>query len=315
MYKALGIAFCLLVFVAAGYAFSPRPLPAFPATGLAVNSLLLLDGVRAGSRVIAAGERGYIFVSDDEGKSWRSAKTPTQSTLTALHFHDAKRGWAVGHDAVILRSADGGETWEQTHFAPDAQQPLLDVWFESETRGYAMGAYGSFYESRDGGKTWQAKKLLDGDMHLNAMAKAVDGKRFIAGEAGTLQRSQDGGQTWEVLDSPYKGSFFGILGLKGGGILAFGLRGKVVRSADSGQTWEPIETGSQASLMGGSVFEDGTVVLVGQDGTVLTSRDDGKTFSSQKSANAKSIAAAVASQPRELLLFGESGVLRAGPSQ
>jgi photosystem II stability/assembly factor-like uncharacterized protein len=313
MYKALGIAFSLLVFLAAAYAFSPRPLPEFPATGLTVNSLLLLDGVRAGSRVVAAGERGHVFVSDDEGKSWRSVKTPTQSTLTALHFHDGKRGWAVGHDAVILRSADGGETWEQTHFAPDAQQPLLDVWFESETRGYAMGAYASFYETRDGGKTWQAKKLFDGDMHVNAMTKAVDGKRFIAGEAGTLQRSQEGGQTWEPLDSPYKGSLFGILGLKGAGTLAFGLRGKIFRSADSGQTWEPIETGSQASLMGGAVLDDGSVVLVGQDGTVLTSRDDGKSFTLQKSAKGKSIAAVVASPSKELLLFGESGVARAGP--
>ena len=315
MRKGLGFAFILLVFLAAAYAFSPRPVPAFPTTGVDIKTLFLLDGVRAGSRIIAAGERGHIFLSDDDGATWRRAKTPAQSTLTALYFHDAKHGWAVGHDAVILRSTDGGETWEQTHFAPDEQKPLLDVWFESETRGYAMGAYGSFYESTDGGKTWEPRKVLKDkdDMHINALARAADGKLFIAGEAGTLQRSPDAGRTWEALTSPYKGSFFGVLGSKDGGVLAFGLRGRIFRSADSGQTWAPVETGSQSSLMGGWVFEDRLVVLVGQDGTVLASRDDGKRFTAQKSASGKAIAAVVRSGSGELLLFGESGVSRAGP--
>ena len=312
MQKGLGIVFVLLVFLAAAYAFSPRPLPAFPATGAGIGTLLLLDGVRAGGRIIAAGERGHIFLSDDEGATWRRARSPAQATLTALHFHDAKHGWAVGHDAVILRTTDGGETWEQTHFAPDEQKPLLDVWFESATRGYAVGAYGSFYETTDGGGTWQPRKALkDDDMHLNALVKAADGKLFMAGEAGTLQRSPDGGKTWEPVASPYRGSFFGVLALNDGGVLVFGLRGKIFRSADSGQTWAPVETGSQATLMGGHVFEDRSVALVGQDGTLLVSRDEGRSFVLRKSAGGRSIAAVASARPGEFLLFGESGVTRA----
>jgi photosystem II stability/assembly factor-like uncharacterized protein len=313
MQRGLGIVFIVLVVVAAAYAFSPRPVPAFPATEPAIATLLMLDGVRADSRTIAAGERGHIFISDDDGATWRRAKAPGQSTLTALYFHDAKRGWAVGHDAVILRTLDGGETWEQTHFTPDDQKPLLDVWFESATKGYAIGAYGSFYETTDGGATWRPRKVLDDDMHLNAMAKAADGKLFIAGEAGTLRRSHDGGQNWESLAPPYKGSFFGILGAKDGGLLAFGLRGRIFRSADSGQTWQSVDTGRQASLMGGSVFEDGSIVLVGQDGTILVSRDHGKSFSTQQRADGKAIAAVARVDARELLLFGESGASRAAP--
>jgi photosystem II stability/assembly factor-like uncharacterized protein len=310
--EGLGIVLFLLVFLAAAYAFSPRPVPAFPAAGVEVDRLLLLDGVRVGRRVIAAGERGHIFVSDD-GRTWRRARAPTQSTLTALHFHDAKHGWAVGHDAVILRTTDGGDSWDVKHFAPDEQKPLLDVWFESATRGYAMGAYGSFYETTDGGETWEPKEVLGDDMHINGLAKAADGKLFIAGEAGTLRRSRDAGRTWEPLTSPYKGSFFGILGLKDGGVLAFGLRGRIFRSADSGQTWQAVETGRQASLMGGTVFEEGSVALVGQNGTLLVSRDDGKTFALQESADGKAIAAVVRLNPRELLLLGESGISRADP--
>jgi len=311
-----GIVLFVLVLAVAAYAFSPRPVPRFPATGVAADSLLLLDAARAGKRVVVAGERGNVFVSDDDGRTWRRARTPTQSTLTALYFRDAQHGWAVGHDAVILRTLDGGDTWEQMHFAPDEQKPLLDVWFASADKGYAIGAYGSFYETTDAGASWQSRKVLEGDTHLNALAQAADGKLFLAGEAGALLRSRDGGRTWEPLASPYNGSIFGLLGAKDGGLLAFGLRGKIFRSSDSGETWQPVDTGRQASLMGGSVLDDGSIVLVGQDGTILSSRDNGRSFALQERAGGRTFAAAVGAEPRELLLFGESGVARAAlPAQ
>ncbi|WVM93430.1 hypothetical protein ULG90_05695 [Halopseudomonas pachastrellae] len=31
--------------------------------------------------------------------------------LTAVYFVDDKRGWAVGHDSLILNTTDGGATW------------------------------------------------------------------------------------------------------------------------------------------------------------------------------------------------------------
>lgn len=311
MHEVRGIVLFALVLLVAAYAFSPRAVPPFPATGVAVDSVLLLAAARAGDRVVAAGERGRVFVSDDQGRTWRHAKTPTQSTLTAVYFRDAQHGWAVGHDAVILRTLDGGETWEQTHFAPDAQKPLLDVWFETSERGYAVGAYGSFYETIDAGASWHPRKVFEDDRHLNALVKAADGKLFIAGEAGALQRSVDRGRHWEALVTPYKGSFFGILGAKDGGVVAFGLRGKVFRSGDSGETWQPVDTGTHASLMGGSVLDDDSMVLVGQDGTMLSSRDHGRSFAQQNRADGKTIAAAVPVGSQALLLFGDSGVARA----
>ena len=85
------------------------------------------------------GERGHILISDDDGASWTQAKVPTRVLLTAVHMHDERTGWAVGHDAVILRTGDGGETWTMVHQAPDEELPLLDVWFRDERTGFAVG--------------------------------------------------------------------------------------------------------------------------------------------------------------------------------
>lgn len=288
-------------------ALAAAPAAAAPPTGGApIDKLLILDAQRIGERIVCLGERGYILYSDDGGHRWRTAKTPTGTTLTGLTFPDPDHGYAIGHDAVILRSADRGETWTQVHAAPENEAPLLDVWFADRRRGIAVGAYGSYYETRDGGDSWQRRKVLDTDRHLNAIAGGTDGKLYLAGESGTLARSTDGGATWKTLPSPYRGSLFGILRLADGGLLTYGLRGRIYRSGDEGRTWRPIETTNQASLMGGQVLDDGSVVLVGHDGVVLASHDHGRQFAVQRSNTRRALAAAVLAGDDELLLFGEA---------
>ena len=307
----LGIVFSALVFLAGAFAFSPRALPLFPATGVRVDTVLLLDAARAGARLVAVGERAHIFLSDDEGKTWRLAKSPARSTLTAVYFRDPKHGWAVGHDALILRTEDGGETWEQTYFAPQEERPLLDIWFRDERHGIALGAYGAYLESSDGGRSWRSRKIQEEDTHFNALAGGTDPRLFIAGESGTLLRSADGGTTWERLASPYKGSFFGAVRSGETVLAAYGLRGHIFLSRDAGGSWTPVNNPSQASLMRGRALKDGTVVLVGQDGNVLVSRDGARSFALHRTAGGRALASVLEAANADLLVFGEGGFARA----
>lgn len=310
MRRVIGLLFSAAVFCGAVFAFSPRLIPVFPATGLRVDTVLLLDAARAGKRLVAAGERGRIFLSDDEGATWRSAVSPTQATLTALYFLDARQGWAAGHDGVVLHSSDGGATWTQLRHAPEDERPLFSIRFEDPQRGTAAGAYGAYLESGDGGRSWTERKITDSDRHYNAMTVTESGMRLIAGESGTLLASTDGGANWKALQSPYKGSFFGLVSPGKSNLIAFGLRGNVYHSADLGGQWQSVQSPAQASLMGGRTLDPGAAVLVGQNGTVLLSRDGGETFTLHRDAAGAAFAAALPVANGDLLAFGERGVTR-----
>ena len=93
---------------AAGFQ-DPLALPA-QASAFAHRSLLQ-GAARAGTRLVAVGQRGHIVHSDDDGASWKQASVPVSSDLTAVRFVNENRGWAVGHDGVVLHSADGGRNW------------------------------------------------------------------------------------------------------------------------------------------------------------------------------------------------------------
>lgn len=63
---------------------------------------------RQGERLIAVGPRGLILASTDAAATWKQVASPVATDLVSVKFQDANTAWAVGHDAVALRTLDGG---------------------------------------------------------------------------------------------------------------------------------------------------------------------------------------------------------------
>lgn len=271
-------------------AVSEKPRAAMIAP-LAARSTLL--GVaQAGGTLVTVGDRGHILTSAD-GKEWRQVAAPADVMLNRVRFRNDKDGFAVGHDATILATHDGGANWSVQHF--DSQsRPLYDVLFIDEQHVAAFGGYGTWLDSSDGGARWTPRDFPIGALgqHFSAAATLADGSLLVAGEKGLLMRSKDKGANWEMLDSPYTGSFFGAVPYGAAGVVVFGLRGNVYVAADVNKCpvlkvdgydpytretvtdagklarlgWQHVAMPSTESLLGGAV--DGTsVVLVGVNGT------------------------------------------------
>jgi len=285
---------------------------------------LLLDVASLGKRLVTVGDRGHILYSDDNGASWVQAKVPTKQMLTAVFFIDGSHGWAVGHDAQILASTDGGTTWVKQFEDLEREAPLLDVWFKDRNNGYAVGAYGALLETTDGGANWEdVSDRMDNEdaYHLNAIVEVKDSGLFIVGEQGAMFRSADWGRTWETLEGPYEGSLFGALGTdEAGALLVYGLRGHLFRSADFGTTWQAISLNTanngplEFGLADGNRLADGSIVVVGHGGTVLKSTDNGRTFNVTNRADRLSLAGVAAMENGNLILVGQGGVHAATPT-
>ncbi len=70
------------------------------------------DVAFAGSRVCITGEFGGLRCSDDQGVSWQEKDSQVDTSMMAIAFRDQQHGLAVGLDGKVIRSNDGGETWE-----------------------------------------------------------------------------------------------------------------------------------------------------------------------------------------------------------
>lgn len=302
--RLLGAASASLLLLGSA-AFAAEPAPPAKTYPLAAKSLVL-DVARAGDALVAVGDRGFILRSSDNGDTWIQQTSPVGVMLTGVRMLDATNGWAVGHDAVILKTTDGGATWAKVFDDPDLETPLFDIWFDDPQHGIAVGAYGLIVETKDGGATWEDRRITEDEPHLYVIERLPDGGLIAAGEMGSIFKSADTGATWNALPSPYEGTFFGALVTKDGAILVYGLRGNLYRSDDGGNVWSQIETRAQTSLLGATERADGSVVIVGLSGTVLTSRD-GRTFSSAALPEREALGGAIEAPSGKLLVFGERG--------
>jgi len=287
----------------------PRPAEMAPLAGKS----LLLAVTRAGTRFVAVGDRGVIVASAD-GTAWEQMPSPVHAALTAVAFADAQQGWAAGHDAAILHTADGGKTWQLQNFQPELNKPVLSLLALDAQRAFAVGAYGLFLATSDGGKTWaqlEAPALLEDGLHLNSIIRLGNGELFVAGETGLVAISADGA-AWKRLQLPYEGSLFGALPRGDKGALVFGLRGNVLFTDDvRAGKWTRVETQTVQSMFAGAMLPSGDAALVGADGEILRIAPRG-TVSKMRGQSEQQLGsgtlAGVLARDGNLLAVGENGV-------
>lgn len=263
------------------------------------QSSLLLDIANAGDKLVAVGQRGNVLIL--ENNQWHQVATPVLSQLTKVFFFDDKLGWAVGHDATIIHTQDGGETWSVQMQSAEIEKPFLDVRFYTPEDGIAVGAYGLFYRTADGGKTWQdefhQELLFEDDVaylndlkaedealylserasllpHFNRLIRLEDKRLLLVGELGMVAVSDDNGHTFTKTNFDYDGSMFNAISV-GDYVYVMGLRGHVFKSDLSLSAWEEVELPVQSSINGALVTSNNDLYLVGNAGIVL-SVDDGR---------------------------------------
>lgn len=299
----------------------------------------------AGKRLVAVGQRGHIFYSDDDGQQWHQAQVPVSSDLVAVHFATSQQGWAVGHDGVVLHSGDAGLTWSRQFdgrqvgpvmlafyqrlgaaqpedselqmrvtearrmVEEGADKPFLDVWFENERVGYIVGAFNLIFRTDDGGQSWTPwLDRTENPSALNLYAlRPVGNQLFIVGEQGLVLRLDPAAERFITTPTPYNGTFFGITG-KPGAVLVFGLRGNAYRSVDDGVSWSKVELDLPLSITASTVTADGRIILLSQAGHVLVSVDDGASFKLQPQNGLAPVAAAQVSNCGALVLAGVRGL-------
>lgn len=280
---------------------------------------LLLDITKVGlTKLVAVGEHGHIILSSD-AINWQQADVPVQTTLTSVFFINSTLGWAVGHDATILNTTDGGLTWHVQQYKPELEKPLLDIVFKTSTEGLAVGAYGLSFRTQDGGKTWQDEfhselllaedaqylselKQEDEEAYLDEASSilphfnrlVLDGRTlYMVGEIGLIAKSNDFGKNWLPFDEIYQGSFFDLSRTKQGSLLVVGLRGHVFRSLKNGTRWQQRQTNSTALINDIVLSDDDRIFLLANSGTLLESVDDGQSYRLRIQKDGKALIAGV----------------------
>jgi photosystem II stability/assembly factor-like uncharacterized protein len=276
----------------------------------------------------AVGHDGLILETHDGGESWlvqrdglaaqeklnRADRNRAQARVAELEaaLASANEDTAADLRLNLEEAAMDLEDAEHLLLEADFAPPLMDIWFQNDSLGWAVGAFGTLLQTSDGGKNWQSvgQRIENPEgFHYYGITGNSNGQLFIAGETGGMYRSPDGGLRWQQLDSPYDGSWFGVLQQPSTGVLwVFGLRGNIFRSSDFGSTWTPAGNDNTMTIAGATIAKDGTVVMVGSVGTVLRSNDGGMNFAALMQPNRLSLSSIVVDSEGNYFAAGQGGI-------
>ncbi|HXD78300.1 MAG TPA: YCF48-related protein, partial [Puia sp.] len=192
--------------------------------------------------------------SGNGGQSYASV-TPTNGfkdgwDIYSIAFVAPDTGFAVGLLGRILKTMDGGQTWNT--YSP-TYIPVTAVSFPSPSTGYAT-TWNNVYKTTDSGQTWNLLGLTTGTAY--GSSSRFERAHFLNADTGfvtasssvEVYRTTDGGQTWAGANpAPYSydntiGMSFpspdtGYISLEESGACCSGM---IEKTTNGGQTWSTV---------------------------------------------------------------------------
>lgn len=148
---------------------------------------------------------------------------------------------ATGGNTGLIKSTDGGKTWQQVSTVLDTPVDFHAMAVSKSNPSLLIGFDGAvpgLFKTTDAGQTWQKLDFSDHTSTLTISPNNPDA--IFAGTEKGILVSNDGANTWTKLGQ-YDGQLIYALSFDENGVLYASVdRAGLVKSPDLGQTWEKI---------------------------------------------------------------------------
>jgi len=190
-----------------------RPLrrPLRRLLAVAVTAVLLVAGTGAVS-VAEPAATGSSAQNLKPALAWRVTPTGSTEQFRGLAPVSGKVAWVSGTHGTVLRTTDGGQTWQSVGpplALPDAALQFRDIEATSDRHAVILsignGTDSRIYVTDDGGASWtMAFQNTDPLAFYDCLAFSTPQRGLALSDpvdgVFRLQETKDGGHTWSLVD-------------------------------------------------------------------------------------------------------------------
>ena len=205
---------------------------------------------------------------------------PQGNPLYNVKFISATDGWAVGECGTILKTTDGGTTWNlQTS---GTMNVLLGVSFTDANNGTIVGDFGTILRTTDGGTNWSTQSSGTTNALYGVIFTDVNTGTAV-GYDGTILRTTDSGVSWVSQSSGTTNILFGVSYTDNNHGTAVGDVGTILSTTNGGNKWTSQSSGTTNRLFGVSFTDTNNGIAVGDLGSILKTINGGDNWTIQSS--------------------------------
>ncbi|PIQ25140.1 MAG: hypothetical protein COW63_19195 [Bacteroidetes bacterium CG18_big_fil_WC_8_21_14_2_50_41_14] len=230
-----------------------------------------------------------IFHTTDKGNTWESQQMPDiYAILEDVFFINHSIGWAVGERNTILKTTDGGESWNIMQYSFGSDMRFYSVRFYNELTGFVVGgrsydSYGILLKTNDGGETWvdvspQPSYALTSVTFIDTLTGWICGQGGTAGQPAELYKTTDGGQTWIKKQTENYTRFNDIHFVDQDTGMILDANNRVFTTLNGGISWDYTYTSGAWDLKSLSFWDNNGCYSVGYNGRIVKSSDGGLTW-------------------------------------
>jgi photosystem II stability/assembly factor-like uncharacterized protein len=186
---------------------------------------------------------------------------------------------AVGSYGKIIRTDDGGVTWEIQKTSTQNHLQKVAAWNKDSLM--AIGDKDTVLVTRDAGKSWTGIEVPSfslGGQLLSSYIEAESGRAWVVGSMGVVLLSEDRGDSWSMVHPEEDVSWNDVTVAPDNTVWVVGEFGSVKYSRDNGQSWEQVAVPTESSLNAIEFSGRNHGAIVGLSGTVLVTADGGQSW-------------------------------------
>jgi photosystem II stability/assembly factor-like uncharacterized protein len=213
-------------------------------------------------------------------------------TLRSVFSVNAKVSYAVGDDGEIVKTSDGGVTWQKQY--PRILNHWDSVFFTDELNGWAVGesTLNQIIKTNDGGETWVQVPKTWQDSYYFSRVFFLNSKIGWITSGSVILKTVDGGVSWKSMlqTGPYIGAYAVFFTDANTGWAA-DYFGAILKTTDGGATWKESYNVNTTSGQQSGYFHDINFInsnvgwAVGTNGLMVTTNDGGLSWSRKTGVN------------------------------
>jgi photosystem II stability/assembly factor-like uncharacterized protein len=257
-------------------------------------------------------QKGWVVTGDrvlytvDGGENWTTVNTGTFAAYESIFFIDENIGWVCGSSGKILKSTDGGTSWNEQISGVSQTTCFYEIIFLNSNLGWTAGEDGIILKTTDGGSVW-TPQTSGTSTDLRSICFIDENIGWASGISGTIISTTDGGATWNSQTSGTTNALSKIIFLDSATGFSSGFN-EVLKTADGGQTWNTIIENEEKWFISIGFFgNEGWTV--GSNGLIMHSTDTGISWNTKSSGVTHFLKDIFLTENNELWAVGNSGTV------